>query len=384
MHFDSTIPAIVSIMAILIGLGLLLRPLGQPYVVIYLLAGIVLGPHVLGIINNTERISQIGDYGVILLLFFIGMEISPRTLLKNWKIVVVGTLLQIAITVSILWLLGEYIKLDPARSVLLGFVMSLSSTAVLLKYLQETKEMDTKVGKDVVGILLMQDIAVIPMLIIMGIVSPSPEIQSNGWLQSAGGILLLGLFFYLYLREKIDIPLPELIRQDHELQLFSAIGICFLFALFSSLFGLSAALGSFAAGMLVGATQESQWVRRHLDSFYILFLALFFVDIGLLIKIPFISGNWKEILILVGFVLFLKTIINAFVFRILGNSWRQGFYGGALLSQIGEFSFVLAAYGLSTSTFTQHGYDLVVAVIAVTLIVSPLWIATVRLLVGRE
>ena len=160
MHLDPIMPYLVSAILAVLLLGLLLRALRQPYVIGYLIAGIILGPHGYALITDSELLSRLGAIGVVLLLFFIGMEVSPRKLINNWKVAFLGTLLQIFISVGCVWPLGLFLEWPVSRIVLIGFVISLSSTAVVLKLLQDWKEFDSKVGQNVLAILLAQDSAV--------------------------------------------------------------------------------------------------------------------------------------------------------------------------------------------------------------------------------
>lgn len=147
MHLDPSLPVLVSVLFGILIIGFILRKLHQPHVVGYLLAGILLGPYVFGVMQDKELVGRLGAIGVVLLLFFIGMEVSPKRLVSSWRVAVIGTLFQILISILCVWLLGEWLDWPINRSILLGFVISLSSTAVVLKILQEWKELDTAVGQ---------------------------------------------------------------------------------------------------------------------------------------------------------------------------------------------------------------------------------------------
>ena len=154
------------------------------------------------------------------------------------------------------------------------------------------------------------------------------------------------------------------------MQVFAAICICFGAALITGFLGLSTALGAFLAGIMISSTKEINWIKGHLGSFRIFFMALFFVSIGMMIDFQFIIA-YKVILIVLTFLaLLINTIINAVIFRFLGKSWREGLYIGALLSQISEFSFVLAAIGLQVNIINYFSYKVTVALIAVTILLA--------------
>ena len=151
--------------------------------------------------------------------------------------------------------------------------------------------------------------------------------------------------------------------------------LTFFFAMFSGFFGLSTALGAFIAGLTISNTNEHDWIRKNLHPFYVILVAVFFVSIGMLIDAAFIFKNLILILFLVITTILLKTIFNAVILKLLDNPWNESFYAGALLSQIGEFSFILGSIGLQLGIITTFGYQLTISVIALTLLVSPFWIS---------
>lgn len=378
MHLDPALPYVVgSLLAILI-MGMILHHLKQPHVVGYLIAGILLGPHVFDMIGDQASIERIGAMGVVFLLFFIGMEASPRRLIATWRITVIGTSIQILISVACVWLLGAWLDWPLSRSVLLGFVISLSSTAVVLKILQDSNELETETGQNVLGVLLFQDMAIIPMLIIIGIMSGNEPNSQQVLLQLIGGLLIFGLVYYLVTRETIHLPLSKWLKGDHEMQVFAALAICFGFSLITGMMGLSTALGAFVAGMVIGSARETQWVHSSLEPFRVIFVALFFVSIGMLVDLSFFSSHLVQIISLVIAVVLTNTLINALIIRALGDSWADSFYSGALLSQVGEFSFVLAAVGMQSGLINNFGYQLTITVIAISLMLSPAWITLAR------
>jgi CPA2 family monovalent cation:H+ antiporter-2 len=382
MHLDPIMPTLVAtLMAILI-IGLLLRRMRLPHVVGYLITGIVLGPHGLGLITDEVVLSRLGAIGVVLLLFFIGMEVSPKRLIASWKVAVIGTLFQILISTGCVWLLGQWLDWPVARSILVGFVISLSSTAVVLKILQDWGELDSDVGQDVLGVLLVQDLAIIPMLIVIGFLGGEVPTMGTIVLEVIGGVVMLGLFALLIMKDTIHLPLGNWLKDDHEMEVFAAFIICFGLALFTGVMGLSTALGAFAAGMLVATARETQWVHHSLEPFRVVFVTVFFVSIGMLVDPRFLVENWTQIALLVLAVYLTNTLVNAVILRLLGDGWCTSLYAGALLSQIGEFSFVLAAVGLQAGIITQYGYQVVIEVIAFSLLLSPFWIMLIKKLLS--
>lgn len=379
MHMDPIMPYLVGGVAAVLLLGLILRAIRQPHVVAYLLAGVALGPAGVGLVTDQVTIARFGEIGVILLLFFVGMEISLPRLLANWKVPVIGTLLQIAVSVACTVGLGAWKGWPWQRSILLGFVISLSSTAVVIKLLQRRGEIDQPIGQDVVGVLLVQDLAIVPMLIAIGVMGGTTLSPTAIVLQVVGGIVCVGLMLFVATRDRIRLPLDRLLQGDQELQVFAAGFLCFGLALLTGLAGLSAALGAFLGGVVVGAAKETEWIHEALFPFHVLLLALFFVSVGMLIDLQFVWDHVAMVALLLAAVLLTNTAVNMFVLRGLGRTWPNSVYGGAVLSQIGEFSFVLAAVGKQTGIIENFGYQATIAVIALSMLLSPAWIALASL-----
>lgn len=378
MHMDPAVPAIVGALAVVLATGLLLRALRQPYVVAYLIAGVAMGPAGLDLFTDADLLNRAGAVGVMLLLFFVGLEVSPKQLLAGWRISIVGTLMQVVASVALVWGLGWVIGWPTARIVLLGFVISLSSTAVILKVLQDAGELDSRVGRDVLGVLLAQDFAVIPMLLIVGLLGDQKPAPTELAMQAIGAILIVGVMALLTARPRIQLPFMQHLQGDHEAQVFAALLTTFGFAWVTGALHLSAALGAFVAGMVVAAEKDMNWVHHALDPFRVVFVALFFVSVGLLVDVRLLWERWWVVGLLVATVFVTNTLLNAVILRVLGRPWGEALHGGALLAQIGELSFVLAAVGLQNGALSDYGYRLAVAVIALSLAVSPMWIAITR------
>lgn len=384
MHLDPYMMSFVSSVLVILAIVAIVRRLKQPYVVGYLVAGILLGPHVLGVVEDQQMMTRFGEIGVVFLLFFIGMEVSPRQLVENWRVSVIGTLFQIIASVGLIALIGWWLEWPTARIVLLGFVISLSSTAVVLNMLQERGELKARVGQDALAILLAQDLAIIPMLIIIGMMGGAKLETHTIWLQVIGGIGALGILFWLTRGRRFHLPFAKYLRADHELQVFAALAICLGLALVSGLLQLSTALGAFMAGMMVGAARETDWIHHRLEPFRIIFVAVFFISIGMLVNLDFVVEHLGNIALIVIAVFLSNTFINVITFKLLGDDWPHSLYAGAILAQIGEFSFVLAAVAFKSGLVTDYAYQTTVAVIALTLLLCPFWAGLFRYLVRNH
>lgn len=374
MHLDPLLPPLVGVIAVILALGLLFQLFRQPQLVAYIIAGVIIGPYGTGLVDDVKLVEHLGALGVTLLLFFIGMEVSPNQLVRGWRVAVFGTLLQIIISVFSVWIIGNILGWEPSRVVLLGFVISLSSTAVVLKLLKDRGELETKAGQNVLLILLAQDLAIVPMLIIVSMLSGKAPESILLITQIVGGIAILTLAIWVLTRPGIKLPFASHVKRDREIQLFAALLACFGLAFITAILGLSAALGAFVAGLIIASAKETDWVQHALEPMKIVFVALLFVSMGMLINVEFVKDNIDLLLILVIGVLVTNTFINAIILKFLGDNWGTSLYSGALLSQVGEFSFVLATVGFQVGLINDFSYQTTIALIALSLLISPAWI----------
>ena len=382
MHLDPTLLTVVYTIGVVLLIGLVLQVLKQPQVLGYLLAGIAIGPFGFALFTDAEFAARLGSYGVVLLLFFVGMEVAPKQLAAGWRIAVIGTMVQVALSVAIIVPIGLWLDWPIERTVLLGFVISLSSTAVIIKLLSDSGEIKGKVGQDVLAILLVQDLVIIPMLIVIGLMGGTAPSYESIAIQVVVAVVLL-VVLALAIAQKIpQLPYSKLIRKNHELQVFAALLICMGFSLLTGLAQLSTALGAFAAGILVTAMRETQWVHKALEPFHVIFIALFFVSIGLLVDLEFVYTHALQLGALVSVVLISNTLLNGAILRALGYQWKDSLYAGAILAQIGEFAFVLAAVGLNGQLISDIGYQYIIATITLSLLASPFWIRGAHKVLG--
>ncbi len=369
------IVAFVSLLAIsIILLGLVLKRIRQPYIIGYILVGALLGEHGLGLIADAGQIHHLGEIGIILLLFFIGMDISLPELIKQWRIAAIGTLLQVGISVVLILVIGHFFDWRIERSIILGFVIALSSSAVIIKIIDDRQLVNSRLGKKVLSILLTQDVIVVPLLIITSLLGGEPEPLGNMVLMTIGGILIVIALIYIYIKRSIRLPFSDKIEHDRELQVFLAILLCFGGALLASLFGLSPALGAFVGGMIMNASKATDWIFATLHSFRVLFVALFFVSIGLQIDFNFIYSNSLAIMIVLLLVYLINHTLNASILRLFSCPWPEALLGGALLAQIGELSFLLSSSAYHLGIIGAYAYNFTISLISLTLIISPFWI----------
>ncbi|TPN84491.1 cation:proton antiporter [Aquimarina algicola] len=374
---------LVAVLALLvIGISIVLKKLNQTYIVGYILVGVILGEYGLNVVKDAESIHLLGELGVILLLFFIGMEINIVDFLKRWKLAVIGTLSQIGLSVALILLIGYYFDWSFARSVVIGFVIALSSSAIVIKLLQDKKIIETKIGKNVLSILLAQDVALVPLLIIISQLGGKSESLEHIILMSIGAILIIGILIYIYIKGAISLPFSKRIERDHELQVFMAIFLCFGGALTTLIFGLSAALGAFVGGIIINAAKEADWIHDTLHSFRVLFVSFFFISVGLQIDLTFIYNNLWSIMTTIFVVYITNHLLNSLILKVFSCNWKEALLGGALLAQIGELSFLLSSTAFGLGIIEAFGYNFTISLISLTLVISPFWITLTEKLTG--
>jgi CPA2 family monovalent cation:H+ antiporter-2 len=365
-------------------IGLVLKRLKQPYIIAYILTGVLLGPSGVHLITDFETAELIGEFGLVILMFFIGMEISLSDFIRKWRVALFGTGMQVLFSILIVYILGAFLDWPFKRVLLLGFIISLSSSAVVIRLVEDHGLLHKRIGQQVISILLTQDILIVPMIILMSFVGDGALHWDQISLQLIGGLLIVLFLFFLLRKKEIRIPFAKDLEDDHELQVFAGLIICFAFALFTSSFELSAGLGAFVAGLFINASPANHWLHERLHSFRVLLISVFFLSVGMQINLDFLATNWLVVTLMVLVVYISNHGINTFALRGLGNSWHRSIYGASLLAQIGEFSYVLASLGYHSEIITNYTYQLTVLVISITIFISPLWVDGTKLLIGRR
>jgi CPA2 family monovalent cation:H+ antiporter-2 len=375
-HIDLTDFAIVALAAL--GCGMVLARLKQPAVVGYILAGVILGPSVLGFVTNRDEVEFLAQLGVLMLLYLVGMELSLRGFKPVWRVAMLAVLLQLAggvlAMLSLSLLLGWPIEL----AVLLGFVVSLSSTAVAIKMLEDLGELRTRLGQITVAVLIAQDLAVAPLMLIANALG-GRGFGFAGVLKLLLAVgLLAALTWYLSRRQRIHLPFAPWLTGSADLTAVGGLAFCFAASALSGLVGLSPAYGAFLAGLVIGNSAERHAVLQTMQPIQSVLMMVFFVSIGLLVDLGYIADHIGEVLAVLVIITLFKTALNVGLLRLLGEPWTRAYFAGVLLSQIGEFSFLLAAIALGSGVIDPTHYRLVVAVTVLSLATSPFWMASAR------
>jgi CPA2 family monovalent cation:H+ antiporter-2 len=369
---DLTGLAVVVIATLLA--GMLMRRLRQPALVGYILAGVILGPSVVGLVDDRESVHLLAEMGVLLLLFYIGMELSLRGVRRVWIIAIITTAVQIGAGVGGMLLAASQLGWKMDFAVLLGFGVALSSTAVAIKILEEIDELRTQPGKLAVGILIAQDLAVVPMMLIIGGMGGGEGIGVEAIVKVILSVaLLVGLIAFLSRRERVRLPFSGLLESNQELAALGGLGFCFGAATLSGLVGLSPAYGAFLAGLTIGNSTLRVQMHHAVGPIQSVLLMVFFMSIGLLIDLAYLWQHLGQVLAILIVITVAKTVLNLGVLRALGQDWRTAGMAGAVLAQIGEFTFLLAALGLSSGILTPDNHQLLIAVTVLSLATAPFW-----------
>ena len=375
--------SVVVLLVVLLCFGL--KRLGQPYIIGYILAGVLLGESGLGLIERSENIEYLGEIGIVLLLFFVGMEIDLPKFRDQWRVALFGTALQIGLSVLFMFGFGWWLGWNVAQSIVLGFVVAMSSSAVIIRLLEERGIGQSYLGKNVLAVLLTQDIFIAPLIIITALLGGGASASPLEYVKLIGGaVLFVGIVAYIYRRRKIRLPFSKIIANDHELQVFVALLFCFGGTLLSAQLGLSAGLGAFVAGMVMHAGKATTWIHDTLISFRVIFVSIFFISVGLQIDFAFILEHWPALLVGLVAVYFTNHFVNAAVLRAFSETWREALFSGALLAQIGELSFLISSTAHDSGIFEDYIYQFTISLICITLVLSPFYILATEKLVGSR
>jgi len=363
---------IVIIFALSTLVNLIFTKLKIPTVVGYLLTGILAGPHVFSLVQGDHEIEILAEIGVVLLLFTIGMEFSLKHLLKIRRIVFFGGLLQVLVTAGIFYVVSHFYGLDTQTSIFIGFLTALSSSALVLKLLQERSELTSNYGRTTLGILIFQDLLLVPLILFANLLGNSEvEIGKELILLSLKAVFIIG---FVYVGNKWLLPkILHLIAltKNQELFMMSIFLICLAVALLTNQLGMSLAFGAFLAGLMVSESQYSHNAFSNLIPFKDTFTSFFFVSIGMLLNVTFVLNNYQLVLFSVVMVIALKSFIAGGIGFVLGHTFKGTVLVGFALSQVGEFSFILAKIGLNNSIINSFYYQLFLAVAVITMALTP-------------
>lgn len=323
------------------------RRLGQPVILAYLLAGVVLGPYGAAVITGQAIMQTIAELGIVFLMFSLGLEFSlPRLIAMRMLVLGVGGL-QVLFTSSLFFWLAWWWGLSLPQALVVAGTLALSSTAVVIKQLGEQKQLHTRRAQLGVSVLLFQDLAVVPLLVMIPILA-RPEIQGGALLAEIAWATLKGLFalFSLLAVGKWLLPLlfHEVARaRSDELFVLSALLVALLAASLTQWMGLSMALGAFLAGMMLGESHYRHQLEVDIRPFRDVLMGLFFITIGMTMDWQLVARAWWQVILSVLGLILIKSLLVLLAGRLIGERKRDAMATGIMLSQVGEFGFVLLA-----------------------------------------
>jgi CPA2 family monovalent cation:H+ antiporter-2 len=350
---------------------LLLFKLKMPSLIGFIVAGIIIGPHGIGLIKDTHFIQILAEIGVVLLLFTIGIEFSMTKLVRIRKAVLGGGGTQVLLTI-ILSAALTYIAIENInKSIFFGFLYALSSTAIVLKLLAERGEIDSPHGHTMVGILIFQDLCIVPLMLLIPVLAGDRIDMLDVGIKMVKAAIII-IVVLLSARWMIPTLLHQVVRtKSRELFLTTIILLCLGIALLTSRFGLSLALGAFLAGLVISESAYAHQAISDILPFKDSFMGLFFVSIGMLMDTGFVVDNGIRIIGIVALIFILKIITGTVAALIIGNSVRTSVITGLGLAQIGEFSFVLAIAGKASGLVSESFYQIFLSSSVVTMLMTP-------------
>ncbi len=371
MHFpllqDLVILLVFSIIVVFI-----LNRLKTPSILGFLLTGVLIGPHGLSLIKAVEEVEIISEIGVILLLFIIGLEMSIKQLISIRKTVFVGGAFQVGVTVIVASLIYYSLGFPLNESVFIGFLFSLSSTAIVLKVFKDRNELNTPHGKNVLAILIFQDLIVVPMMLVTPIIAGTSGDVTQSVLSLTLKTILVIVITIISARYLVPKLMHSIAKtESKELFLLTTFSICFAVAFLTSEAGLSLALGAFLAGLIISESEYSHQATSTILPFGELFTSLFFVSVGMLLDLSFFINNLGLVFLLVIGVFIVKSIIASLAVAILKYPPKTIIITGVSLFQVGEFAFILSKVGLDNNLLSEFTNQLFLSVSVISMLLTP-------------
>jgi CPA2 family monovalent cation:H+ antiporter-2 len=337
-----------------------------------MLTGIAIGPYGFGLIKELEAIELLAEIGVMLLLFTIGLEFSLARIREMKRLVVIGGGLQVGITIVAVAAAAYFFGRGISQAVFFGFLVALSSTAIVLKTYVERNEVDAPHGRAAVGILLFQDISIVFMLLMVPLLGGEDIFSFTAIVLDLGGSILALALIVLAAAVLVPRFLKQIVRlRSPEVLLLTVVLMCLGISAVTAHFGLSLALGAFIAGMVLADSDYSHQVLADVLPFRDVFNSLFFVSIGMLLSLAALWTNFGTVVLLVVILILGKALIVWGIVRILGFPQRVSTLAALGLAQIGEFSFVLAKAGRGANLLPDGDYQSFLAASIISMIATP-------------
>ncbi len=363
---------VLIILAIIIPITFLANRLRFPTVIGFLFTGVIIGPNALGWVQDQHAIQAIAEFGVMLLLFSVGLEFSLEKLFKMKRILLIAGGGQVFLTVGFVWLFGLLFGMSPVTGFIFGSMIALSSTAIVLKILGDKREIDSPIGRLTITICLFQDLFIVPLMLMIPYLNRPDDFS---WLQFSSTIALsITGIIMIILIARIVIPnmIQHIIKQQNrELFFITIIFITIGTAWLCTYLGLSLAIGAFFAGLVISESEYSHQITSDILPIKDILMAVFFISIGMMLDLEFSRNHYIILLgLLVAIVMFKTMIIFGLIF-FLKYPARLGIGTGLTLSQVGEFSFVIAIECMHYNLLTHEMYQTFLGASILTMTISP-------------
>lgn len=373
---NNTLQSVLLLLAAAVLVVVVFRSIKLPPLLGYLVVGTAIGPHALGLIPESAETHALAEFGVVFLMFSIGLEFSLPKLVSMRRIVFGLGTLQVVATVAVgAFLLPLLLPIDWRAGLVLGGALAMSSTAVVIKMLSDRLELDSKHGRQIVGVLLFQDLAVVPLLILVpALARPAGELA--GALALAGLKAAVVLAVLLGLGQRPMRAWFHLVAKQYSAELFvlNVLLITLGLAYVTHAAGLSMALGAFVAGMLISETEYRYQVEDDIKPFRDLLLGLFFVTIGMQLDLRAVIANAGWVILALAALLAFKTALVAGLSRLFGNAKDAAVRIGLDLAQVGEFAFVLLAQPGASDLIPPEIMQPVLAAMLLSMLIAPFMI----------
>ncbi|MBL7963147.1 MAG: cation:proton antiporter [Flavobacteriales bacterium] len=375
---------LLVVLALGVGIILLFRRLRLPGVLGFILAGAIAGPHGLGWVDEVETVETLAELGIIFLLFVIGMEFSLKKLASLGTTVFVGGSLQAGLTIGIVAWVAHLMGLAWPAAIFMGFLIALSSTAIVLRVLKDQGRIDAPHGRVSAAILIYQDILVVPMLLVVPLLAGQSRNVRGDLLVLLGKMVVLVVAVYMLGRFVVPRLLHTVSRgRNQELFLTTVVALCFGAAWATQAMGLSLALGAFFAGILISETDQAYHASGLVKPFHELFMSFFFVSIGMLVEPGLFATRPLAVFGLAILVMLLKTITAFVAVWVLRYPVRTALMSALALLQVGEFAFVLALPGMRLRLLSPENYQLFLGVSILSMAATPFLMNRSEFLVRR-
>lgn len=349
-----------------------------PTLIGYMLTGVIIGPSgITPMIMDTEAVETLAEIGVVLLLFTIGLEFSLEKLIAMQRVVLLGGGLQVMLTIAAGAAAAHYIAdFTWSQAAFIGFVVALSSTAIVLKTYADRAESDTPYGRVGLGILLFQDLCIVPMMLFVPLLAGKQQLTAVSVLVTLGKAVVAVLLIVVTARLVFPFLLRWLVTlRSREVFVSFAVLACLGMAWLTAQAGLSLALGAFIAGVVLSESEYSHQIVADILPFRDIFNGIFFVSVGMLLSLNVLAEDWPTVAGLVALIVVVKTLLAFAAVKALGRTTRIALTAALGLAQIGEFSFVLLKVGADMGLLSQSSYQVFLAASIVTMLATPLLIS---------